>query len=480
MIDVRRKACTAGGSKMKSTDQRRRLGVICFILSSLVVLPLLFCRSALAETELPVYESPPLSLSEAIHMAVKENPDTRAAAFDVEASAARVTQARSGFFPQISLSETYNRTNNPMWAFGTKLNQEIIGLPDFNPVLLNDPDIISNFATSISMEWSLFDPTRSWIPWKQAKQNLSATRSTAERTRQETIARVAIAYTGLLLTREHLNVVRQALETARVHLKLVNARFKNGFVVKSDLLRAQVHIAELEQTRFQTESNLEVARANLNAAMGVSIDRRFDIAGPLAQGLETRGSLEEWVATALSSHPDLTTIGYREEMAQNDVRKSKAAHLPSLHLVGNYEMNSEDFSDTGENYAFGAVMRLNLFSGNRLWARTKETKAALGSVKAMRKALEAGIRVETRQAFFQAQSAWNRIQVAKATIAQAEEGLRIVRNRYENGLFTIVNLLDAEVALQQSHMNHYRALHDHKVAAAKLALACGIIDVDFK
>jgi len=465
---------------MESKDQRRFLRVILFVLSSLVLLSPEFCENPLAETEPPASGPPSLSLSEAIHLAVKENPYSQAAAFSVAASAAQVTQARSGFLPQISLSEAYNQTNNPMWAFGTKLNQEIIAAADFNPALLNDPDTISNFVTTVSLEWPLFDFARSWIPWQQAKQNLAATRSTAERTRQETIARVAIAYTGLLLTREHLNVVRQALQTARAHLKMVDARFKNGFVVKSDLLRAQVHIAEMEQIRFQTESDLEIARANLNAAMGVSIDRRFTIVGSLTQTENPQGNLEERVATALASRPDLLTARYREEMARNDIRKSNAAHLPSVHLVGNYEMNSEDLGDVGENYTLGAVMRLNLFSGNRLSARTKEAKAVLGSAGAMRKALDAGIRVETRQAFSQAQSAWNRIQVAEATVAQAEEGLRIVRNRYESGLFTIVRLLDAETVLQQSHMNHYRALHDHKVAAARLALACGTIDVDFK
>jgi outer membrane protein len=461
---------------MKSTDRRHWFRIRWFILISPVVLISLFCGYALADSE----QSATLSLSQAIHRAVKENPMAQAAAFNIDASAARVTQARSGFFPQVSLKETYNRTNNPMWAFGTKLNQKIIGLPDFDPVQLNDPDVISNFATNLSLEWSLFDPARSWIPWQQAKQDLSATRSTATRTRQEIIARVAISYADLLLTREQLNVVRQSLETAQAHLKLVSARYKNGFVVKSDLLRAQVHIAELDQVRLQTESSLEVSRANLNAAMGASMDRRFELTSLLTQGPETTGTLDKWVATALVNRPDLKMAGYREQMAQKDVKKSKAAHLPSVSLIGDYEMNSESFTDTDDNYTLGAVMRLNLFSGNRLWAKTEETRAALGSSKAMKKALENRIRVETRQAFFQAQSAWNRIQVAKTVISQAEEGLRIVRNRYKSGLFTIVNLLDAEVTLQQSHMNHYRALHDHRVARARLALACGIIDTDFQ
>ena len=98
----------------------------------------------------------------------------------------------------------------------------------------------------------------------------------------------------------------------------------------------------------------------------------------------------------------------------------------------------------------------------------------------MQKELDLGIRVQTRQAFFQAQSAWGRIQVARAAVAQAEETLRIVRNRYQNGLLAIVSLLDAEVALRQSRMNHFRSLHDYKVAHALLEFAAGTINISFQ
>jgi len=104
----------------------------------------------------------------------------------------------------------------------------------------------------------------------------------------------------------------------------------------------------------------------------------------------------------------------------------------------------------------------------------------LRQTQAMARQLELGVRVETRQAFFMAQSACQRIGVARAAVAQAEEGLRIVRNRYQSGLFTIVNLLDAEVALQQARTNYFRSLHDFEVGIARLNLAAGIIDEDFR
>ena len=101
-------------------------------------------------------------------------------------------------------------------------------------------------------------------------------------------------------------------------------------------------------------------------------------------------------------------------------------------------------------------------------------------VRSLRKSFELNVRVETQRAFYQAQSAWQSIAVARSAIAQAEESLRIVSNRYASGLLTIVDLLDAQIALQQVRVHLFTALHDYKVARIELALAAGIIDKNFK
>ena len=125
-------------------------------------------------------------------------------------------------------------------------------------------------------------------------------------------------------------------------------------------------------------------------------------------------------------------------------------------------------------------MRLNLYSGLRISSKIEEAHAELRSTQAIQKGLDLGIRVQARRAFLQAQSAWGRIQVARAAVNQAEEALRIVRNRYQNGLLTIVGLLDAEVALRQARMNHFRSLHDYKMAHTLLEFAAGTIDINFQ
>lgn len=422
----------------------------------------------------------PLTLGEAIKMGLANNPEIAVVMSRVDASGAKVSLARSGFFPRVDISESFSRTTNPMWAFGTKLNQEVITSQDFDPQTLNDPEAINNFATTLSVTLPLYDRGQNWIGLSQARLNQKAIFLSEDRVRQHVIVDVVVSYVRVLLAQENLRVVERTLETAIANFKMVNSRFQSGLVVKSDLLRAEVRIAELEQERLEAESHVEIARAVLNAALGVEVDRSFQLQTPLERTCEKPDSLETWISRSLNNRADLEQLKLQEMIAQEEVKKAKSAHLPGLYVSGNYEINSEDFSETGNNYTVGAMVRLNLFNGFGFQSKVKEAIANVRQARALVRQLDLGVRVETRQAFFQAQSAYERIDVAHAAVAQAEEGLRIVRNRYESGLFTIVNLLDAEVALQQARTNYFRSLHDFEIAMARLHLAAGIIDENFR
>ncbi len=434
--------------------------------------------SAAADQNNPLPE--PLSMAEAIHIAVEQNPEIKAARFQVDAVKSNSVKAQSGFYPQLNFAQSFNRTTNPMWAFGTKLNQAVITQADFDPVSLNDPDAINNFASTFSLSWSIYEGGRTKIGWEQAKQNLSIASLTLERTRQNVIARTAAAYVGLVLAQKNIMVTKQALETSNANLKMIQSRYDSGFVVKSDLLRAMVHIADLEQQQLLAESRFKINEAMLNASMGSGEANPLNPVTPLAISSEIQGTVDTWIDTALSKRPEMENLRLEEEIAKKEVDKSRAGHYPDVNLVGNYEINSEDFSDSADNYTLGAVVRVNIFSGNRISEETKAAKSMLGRVQEMQKSIELGIKVQAREAFLKAKSARERIRVAKIAVDQAEEGLRIVKNRYNNGLLTIVSLLDAELARQQAHTNYFKALHDYKVARIELALASGTIDSDFQ
>ncbi|MBN1102907.1 MAG: TolC family protein [Deltaproteobacteria bacterium] len=426
--------------------------------------------------------SPPLSLSleEAIRNALDKSPRLSAARFQVDASTAKISQARSGLYPRIDFSESFARTNNPAQAFALRLNQEQITLRDFDPARLNDPASLNNFASIFSLSMPIYDAGRIRIGLSQAKIGQEAASLSAERVRQEVITGVVASYAAVLLAQDQLGVVDQSIRTARANHGIVRSRHQSGLVVKSDLLRAEVRIAELEQNRLFVRSQIDVAMAALSAAMGVDTGRSFQPVPFEAREAGPVGSVETWLREALKNRPDLKQLKYRERMAEEELKKAKMAHLPGLYLSGAYEMDTEDFSGTANNYAVGVVMRLNLFSGFGMEAKVQEALADLQQMRALVKEFALAVEVDTRRAFSQARSAYDRIQVAAAVLNQAEEGLRIVRNRYENGLFTIVNLLDAEAALQQARASYYRSIYDRKVAMAMLHLAAGLMNEAFR
>ncbi|MBU2629683.1 MAG: TolC family protein, partial [Proteobacteria bacterium] len=210
--------------------------------------------------------------------------------------------------------------------------------------------------------------------------------------------------------------------------------------------------------------------------MGVAPDFDGTLSTPLKPGDPIQGSLDSWISTALSNRPDLKNLTLQKRIAQKEIDKSRASRYPSVNLTGNYEIDSEDFQDSGTNYTIGAAVSMPLFTGGRISSRIREARINLKQTQTMLQGLEQQICGQIRQAFFNAQSAWERIQVAGSAIGQAEESLRIVRNRYDSGLFTLTDLLDVEDMVQQTRTNQLKAVHDYKAAAVSLYLAAGTID----
>lgn len=437
----------------------------------MMMCPILFSASA-QET------AAPLERSRALQMAASGHPRMRVYAHRHDQAMERITQTRSGFLPQLSFSERYSRTNNPMWAFGTKLNQETITVKDFDPAMLNDPDDIDNFVGTFSIHWSLYDSGRTWYGWHQARKGVELAELDMAKTKQQVVADAAIAYDGLLLATAHLQVIDQAISLAEAHLRMVTDRYQAGFVVKSDLLRAQVRLADLNQKHYAARSRVAVAAAALNAAMGEPPNKAYQPADNLVMTVCKSQSLEDWVRAALSKRPELLQLDQQEAIAQKEIDKQKAAHLPSVGLFGNYEINSEYPDTSATNYTVGAMVQVNLFTGYRDVAKTREARAALDEVTAQRRDLIANIEVQARQAFYEACSARERIPVTEFAVNLAEENRRIVADRYNNGLLTIVALLDSETALEEARINRYQALYDYRVAYVNLQLAAGMVPSD--
>jgi TolC family type I secretion outer membrane protein len=421
-----------------------------------------------------------LSLYDAIKNALEKNPQLEAARCRVSASAERITQATSGVYPKVYVSEAFQRTTTPMWVFGQMLNQGAITEEDFDPARLNDPPSIDNFNTMVWMNWPLFDSGQTWFGRQQAKTAHQASAAGLDRSRQEIVLQTVTAYTNLIFAKESVAVVDQALKTAKAHLYLIENRYNSGLTVKSDLLRAQVHISELEQQRVEANSQYLIAQATLSMVMGEELSADILPVSLPAQKETPVKELPEWIDKALAGRPDLQQMKFQEQVARTEIKKSRSAHLPSVNLNGSYEINTEDFNDTENNYTVGASVTMNLFSGFGISAREKEALYQCNEINANLRGMDQKVRLETREAYYKLQSAEKRIQASELSVDAAEEALRIVGNRYDNGQVPLVSLLDAEMTVIRARNNLNMALKDHMQSRAQLALAVGNLDASFQ
>ncbi len=435
--------------------------------------------TVLAQDNEPIVKE--LSLTQAIETALSHNPQLTVVRSLQTAAEERVTQARSGYLPQIGLSQQYQRTTNPMWAFGTRLNQERIAQPDFDPARLNDPDPIDDFITRLSFVWSLFDGGTTRYGVSQAKLGETAAGYALAREKERVTARTVIAYLDTLIAMERITVAEKTLKTARANQKMIEDRYAEGLVVRSDLLRDQVHVAELEQQHIQSQSEAAIARSVLNITMGVAEETVYRLTSSLAdEQLSGAGKIDPsdaaaWIVTALDHRADYDQVKTAHQLAEVGLRKARAAHWPTVGLTGGYEWHSEDFSDMADSYMLGVSLNMNLFAGGRISAGVREAQAELAAAEARVESVKQQVALETRQAYLMAENAAQRITIAESALAQAEENIRIVRDRYQNGLMTVVELLDAETALHQAVIRRLRTIHAHRTALVNLKLATGVM-----
>ena len=246
-----------------------------------------------------------LTLPLAVELALRANPLTRATASGRELADAMVAEARVGRLPQVQLSETFTNGNNPVFVFGSLLEQGRFTQQNFNLPLLNNPDPLTNFRFGVTVKAPLFDQSQTATRIKRAqlgqKQADARTEQVAQQVRFETLR----AFYGLLLAQAKKEVADEAVRLAEADVKLSRDRVEAGTSVVSDLLSAEVQLAEASQQMIQTGGDIITAEAALNTALGLPTTTPQKISGALAEKKFDLAGQEELMRLAIEHRPDL-------------------------------------------------------------------------------------------------------------------------------------------------------------------------------
>ncbi|MCW5963291.1 MAG: TolC family protein [Bryobacterales bacterium] len=426
---------------------------------------------------LPLSGQDALSLRDAVQRALRQNPGIQAMQQREQAAGYRMQAARSGYLPQVNYQEMVQRGNNPVFVFGALLTQRQFTERNFAINSLNRPDFVNNFQSLVTVDQVIFNAgrTRNTVKGAELGQQMEV-----QRTRAEEIAlmqRVADAYLGAKLGEQALAAAQESVRSAEADLERAESFRREGMNTDADVLSIRVYLASVRQQAIERRTQLEIAQAALNVAMGEAEDASFQLITPLIETAYEAQALSESQQAAISRRPELAQALSGVEAARLGEKTAKSAYWPEIFVRGVFETDRQEvLNKAGANWFFGGGLRWNLFNGMRSQAQVGESRHQLAAAEADQRQATAGVRFEVRQAWLHWNSVRERLTLASATVAEAEESVRITRDRYENGLSTVTDLLRTESALLGAKTNYLAALFGQRTAAVQLEAARGTLD----
>jgi outer membrane protein TolC len=387
------------------------------------------------------------------------------------AARAQYRQTNAVFLPNISVSHTGMTTNNPLMAFGSKLNQESVTQNDFNPARLNDPDRIDNFATKVEVQQPLINLDGFWQRGA-AKNKMQATELQGVRTGDHMKLETEKAYMQLQLAHKAVSVLEQALETAQANLRLAENNFKQGYLQRSDVLAVEVRVTEVNNQLQYAKSNVKNASDYLMFRMGESID----------VVLVPKDSLSvQMNAVTTSALPgdraDIKAMELATEARKKMYTASKMSFLPRLNAFGSYELYDDElFQGDANGYIAGVALTWDLFDGSKSLGKAQQAKAEFKQAELELEQHVHQSQLELNRATRALQDAENKLQLTQLALEQSKEALRIRNNRYEQGLEKTTDLLGAETQFSEKQLEYYQTVYEYNYAVAYIEFLTSSIE----
>jgi outer membrane protein len=424
----------------------------------------------------PVAGQEPLTLERALSAALAQNASLRASRAGVEEAAARVTEARSGLFPRLSVTESWQRGDQPVFVFSSLLSARRFAAANFAIDALNHPDPIAFFQTSVGVEQMLFDGGRQ----RSVAAVAGLRRDIANASTDEAAAAIALATTqtfGHIIAAQAISrATDAAMATAREDLARVERRRDAGMATDADVLALVVHVADLQQRVIQSEGDAGVARAELNKLMGDPIERDFRVIEPSSvewTDVSDQHDVSVLLAEADAARPELRRAAASEHAADAGRHHARSMLLPQVAAQAAFDVSGTHVGDRASSWIVGGELRWTFSAGGAELAGLKAAAASMTRAHAEADEARASVHVEVVTALRRLESAAAREAAGRAAVDQARESQRITRDRFDVGVASVNDVLRASASVMDAEANRTAALVDTMTAAGMLRRALG-------
>ncbi len=423
-----------------------------------------------AESSTVGWDKGPVTLSEAVEIALASNPGLAASRHDVDAAEAQADVATGALLPSVGVVGGYTHSLDDQRLVPARFNGE-------KGVFTDDL-----FSADLVVSMPLFTGGRLISEMQAAELLARSADHRLARTREELVFNVSSVFYRILALRRVVESQEFSKKALQEHLKRIGDLIEAQKAANVDRLRTEVRIADIEQRLADTRNLLSIQQRVLANLMGVedreqALQAQGELTSPVAELPGRSGSL----AVALENRDDYLAARSGLEARAKLVDAARAGHWPTVSAQGSYggrwaagpsdrPAGTDSSEDVGRA---GVVVDVPLFEGGRIEARVRRERARLAAARQRLRALELQIQLDVETALSNLESARQRVEATQKAIRQAEESLRIERQKHELGKGSITDVLDAQSALLETQTQYYRALADHNTALAQFRLAVG-------
>ncbi len=390
------------------------------------------------------------SLNECIEIALKKNPELLASKEQLNKSFFKIGEARSGYFPEIDLSFVYQRSYQE-----ARIGEEYS----------------KNYAGQISLSQTIFDFGKTITKVDIQKELYKATASQDSDTILGIIYNVKSAYFNLLKAKKQRETSEEVLKQAQKHLDLAKGFYEVGLKPKIEVTKAEVELSNAKLNLITAEKSVRQALLNLKVAMGMVLMPDFEIKEE--EYAIRKLDEKESIAMALERNPQLQAIRFNKQASLYSEDFIKKEYLPTLTGTGRYGYTGEDFP-LNKGWSLLFQVNLPIFSGWSTTYKLKQAKADTAYYQYKEESLKQQISSHIKNLFVQLKEASQRVETLKIALKQARENLDLAMGRYEVGVGSSIEVVDAIVLYEQTNTQYWQAIYDYNVTYAEIEKTIGM------
>ncbi|PHM06326.1 TolC family protein [Nostoc sp. 'Peltigera malacea cyanobiont' DB3992] len=400
--------------------------------------------------EVRIQGTVPISLAQALELAKRNNRDLQVAILQLERSRSALRESQAALFPTLGINSSVTNSGN---GFSS-----------------NSSQASTSFNGSAQLNYNLYTSGNTLANIRAAEEQLRIDELNVES--QSLIIRLnaTTQYYDLQQADEQVRINRSAVQNAQASLRDTQAREQAGVGTRFDVLQAQVNLANAQQLLTNAISQQQIARRQLATLLSLSQSSEISASDPVQLAGLWQQTVEQSIVQAFQNRPELQQYLGQRNIYEQQRRQALSQLGPQVSLAGNYNLldRYDDGVSLTDGYSVGLQGNLTVFDGGAARARAAQSRANIAIAETQFANQRDLIRFDVEQYYAQLQSNLNNVQTSSVALNQAREALNLARLRFQAGVGTQTEVIDAENDLTRAEGNRVAAILDYNRALANL------------